>query len=582
MNPIRNIAAYGITVEEKQGDGLRVICDGQRAVIEYANLAQKNRGYYLIQSQLKKGNKVFDIAQKQHFDTCGPMLDVSRGGVMTVEAVNDFVDATAALGLNMLMLYTEEVYDLEEQPMFGYMRGKYTLEEMQTIDEHAASVGVEIIPCIQTLGHLANFLRWGTMPKETPSVVLPDEEKVYEFIEQEIAFMRKAFRSDRIHIGMDEADWLGHGQHFRKHGYEEPLTIFNRHLERVLGITRKYGYQSMIWADMYFGAEDAANYYVEDAVIPQFAIDSAPKDVELIFWDYYHTNYSYYDKKLVQYERFPNPVGFGGGIWTWDGFVPNFRYSAESMVPALQAALDHGVKTVLATMWANDGCECCMGQAKSSLAIFSEMCYLGKDCTMDDIWEAAEYVSGENPELIAALDSFYDGEEGSVRIGKAVFYCDPLIDTFCRDMDFARLSGVYENALRVIEKHPDYALHDYYRALFRIVAAKAKLLHELPLAYKNGDKETARRIAQQDIPAIVRDMESFYRIFRAKWRKENKPFGWEKYPIRFAGLAARLKDVGEILLDWADGSIDRIEELDEKRVSGINVTWQTAAFYTNF
>ena len=55
---------------------------------------------------------------------------------------------------------------------------------------------------------------------------------------------------------MDEADGLGLGKYFLKHGLHNRLDIFNKHLQRVLEIAKKYGYRSMIWGDMYFAEKD--------------------------------------------------------------------------------------------------------------------------------------------------------------------------------------------------------------------------------------------------------------------------------------------------------------------------------------
>lgn len=43
-----------------------------------------------------------------HFRRFGTMVDCSRGAVMTVDAVKKWIDITADLGYNTLMLYTED------------------------------------------------------------------------------------------------------------------------------------------------------------------------------------------------------------------------------------------------------------------------------------------------------------------------------------------------------------------------------------------------------------------------------------------------------------------------------------------
>ena len=47
-----------------------------------------------------------------------------------IKVFKKYIDNIAALGFNMLMLYTEDVYEMPEYPRFGYMRGRYTKDEI--------------------------------------------------------------------------------------------------------------------------------------------------------------------------------------------------------------------------------------------------------------------------------------------------------------------------------------------------------------------------------------------------------------------------------------------------------------------
>lgn len=85
------------------------------------------------------------------------MLDVSRNGVMKVEKVKQFIDYISVMGYNALELYSEDIYEIPEYPEFGYLRGKYSREELKEMDSYAKSKGIELIPCIQTLAHFTNF-----------------------------------------------------------------------------------------------------------------------------------------------------------------------------------------------------------------------------------------------------------------------------------------------------------------------------------------------------------------------------------------------------------------------------------------
>ena len=95
-----------------------------------------------------------------NFKHFGVMLDCSRNAVMKPETVKKYIDLLARLGYNTLMLYTEDTYEVDNQPYFGYLRGRYSKEELKDIDAYAASKGVELIPCVQALAHLNAIMRW--------------------------------------------------------------------------------------------------------------------------------------------------------------------------------------------------------------------------------------------------------------------------------------------------------------------------------------------------------------------------------------------------------------------------------------
>ena len=54
----------------------------------------------------------------------GVMVDCSRDACYKPEAVEEFISVIARMGYDMLMLYTEDTYELEDEPYFGYMRGR--------------------------------------------------------------------------------------------------------------------------------------------------------------------------------------------------------------------------------------------------------------------------------------------------------------------------------------------------------------------------------------------------------------------------------------------------------------------------
>lgn len=102
----------------------------------------------------------------KNFDYFGVMIDCSRGAVPGVSALKNFLDIIAKMGYNCAMLYTEDTYEIPTEPFFGYKRGKYTLSELSELDEYANGLGIELIPCVQTLAHLNAIFRWDCYKKK--------------------------------------------------------------------------------------------------------------------------------------------------------------------------------------------------------------------------------------------------------------------------------------------------------------------------------------------------------------------------------------------------------------------------------
>ena len=59
-----------------------------------------------------------------YFDSLGVMLDCSRNAVMTVDELKRYITVLNKMGYNQFQLYTENTYEIEGEPYFGYHRGR--------------------------------------------------------------------------------------------------------------------------------------------------------------------------------------------------------------------------------------------------------------------------------------------------------------------------------------------------------------------------------------------------------------------------------------------------------------------------
>ena len=145
----------------------------------------------------------------------GFMVDCSRGAVLKVSTIKSLVDYLAKFDYTYLMLYTEDTYEIDNEPYFGQMRGRYTKKEIQEIDQYCRSKNIELIPCIETLAHLGRLLRHRTYNNlfDIDDILLVKDEQVYVLIDKMLKQISESFSSKKIHIGMDEAWKLGRGKY---------------------------------------------------------------------------------------------------------------------------------------------------------------------------------------------------------------------------------------------------------------------------------------------------------------------------------------------------------------------------------
>lgn len=555
---------WGGKVEEIATSDLIVKFDGQSAVIGSSTIPAKARGYMLLAKAIAEG-KTLDLCQKAAFKTIGVMLDVSRGGVMKVSSVKKYIDYMVAHGMNMLMLYTEDVYEVEGYPYFGYQRGRYTLKELQEIDNYADALGVEVIPCIQTFGHMEQFLRYPSSSdvKDSASVLLAGEEKTYDLIEACVSTCRKAFRSNRLHIGCDETRGLGLGEYLNRNGYQDRFTIFNSHIQRVTEICHKYNYRPMMWSDMYFTLVNAHGVkdYDPSLIVPQYAIDAMP-DCDMCFWDYYNLDNDFYRINIEKHKTFNRPVIFAGGIWTFDGMVPYHVHTYNTMKPALEECLRGGVDEVIITSWSNDGTETSHMLGLPMLSLFSEYCWLGEACTDEDIWSVSTFVTGMTKELAKAVSDFFFEYDGAVRAGKHIMWSDPLINLLFQDFDMDAGVNYLKNSLKVFEKYADHPDVPYFKAVFECCLDKCYLQMNLRSKYKAGDKEWLKNFAENDIPAMIARFELLQKLHHSAWHADYKTHGFERIMCRYAAAKERLKYTAEIIGRYLNGEIAEIEELE--------------------
>lgn len=576
------IADDGIPVRVQQSDGkIEVGLQDGQGWIHYGEKIHFYRAVGLFVESARESDH-FLVKEEPQFRLNGVMVDVSRNAVLTVKSIKEMLRKMALMGLNMFMLYTEDTFQVEGEPYFGYMRGRYTCQELKDCDDYADFFGIEIIPCIQTLAHIENFLKWESVNhlKDTRDVLLVGNEATYQFLEKIIAAASGPLRSKRIHIGLDEAHGMGRGRYLDTHGFNDRFDIIYSHLKQVLQITSKYELRPMICSDMYFRvASSTHDYYDLDAVIPESVKQTLPRELQLVYWDYYHENEDFYHEYIRRHQELgSNPI-FAGGVWVWSRWGPGYGKTFKTINAGLQACKDKGLEEVFVTLWGDDGTEINYFTALLGLQLFAEHGY-SRQLDLEKLKKRVKFCTGIDYQAFMDL-KYLDETPGTLpdnsenmttsNPSKFLLWQDALMGLFDRHIVGLNLEEHYaclgEKLCRYKNDYPGgKLLFETPEKLCAVLELKSDLGLRITHAYRKKDRETLRRIASEVIPDLVQRVCELRAAHRDEWFSIYKPFGWEVLDIRYGGLLSRLDSVIVRLSDFLEGRIDCIEELEEERL----------------
>lgn len=540
--------------------------------VEYSSLSAALRGIGSVLAGL-------ECEEETPFITLGIMLDCSRNRVLTVEQLKTWFRRLALAGYNLVMLYTEDTYQLPSEPFFGFMRGAYSLAEIQELDDYAYSLGIELRGCIQTLGHLDKVLRWGAYSgvRDTGNVLLAESPDTYRLIEKMVEFWAHALRARTLHIGMDETYDLGRCVYLDKHGHKPQFDLFNGHLVKVREICAATGLSAEMWSDMYFRIGSKGEYYNPDLNLTKAQHSLIPQDVKLWYWDYYNTEVDFYERMIDAHRKLSGNISVASGIWTWARFWCDTYLTTVAAMPCIEAARKKRIHELVFALWGDDGAYCLMDSAFAMLMLAAEVAYGSHPGTAQD---------SATKRLRAVCDMDFDAivnigqlnapfvlPDGSKRIPRdgSLLWDDPLLG-----VSYLSFSAGFPNCAQALVARYEsiekigLASSDYARSaelpiitsLVRILKGKVQYHASLRDAYARRDKVTLRRLADEAIPELIHELDIFSTLYRNRWLETSMPFGLELIQGRNASLATRFEEARTRIIEFLEGKIRQIDELE--------------------
>ncbi|MFH2068713.1 MAG: beta-N-acetylhexosaminidase [Candidatus Omnitrophota bacterium] len=542
--------------------------------VRYLCKADAFRALGRILGRKNFGRPKRDTTESSSFEMLGVMLDCSRNGVIKTGALKSLLRRFALMGINTVMLYTEDTYEVPGQPFFGYLRGRYTYWELKEVDDYAFNLGVEMFPCIQTLGHLEQLLQWPETYRDvtdTRNILLAGEEKTYRLLEEMISAASKPYRSKRIHVGMDEAHGLGTGEYQKRHGAHRTFDIMNEHLGQVCTICNRLGLKPMMWSDMYFRIGSKTNdYYDLETTMPQDVVDNIPKNVELVYWDYYHLDYEFYAKFIDMHRKMGKEPVVAPGAWNWGRFWSNLPFAYSVLKPCMAASRNKKIRQAFITAWGDDGMENDIFSILPAVQFFAESAFsdkVGQGALADNFrgscqTDISAYELASEIDLLKYKKKF---ERTIINPSKWLLWDDPLIG-LCEPQQnglsfrkyYAKLAGDIKKA---VAEDPLKRLL-FPAQLATVLTIKCDCRKNLVSAYKKRNKKELRRLLKEEVRPLLKEAKKLWLVHRQMWLDTYKPFGLEIIEIRYGGLILRLQELSLRLEQYLAGKINDIPEFE--------------------
>ena len=202
--------------------------------------------------------------------------------------VKSYADLAAESGYNALILYLENAVRTEDTAFFD-REDTYSAEEISEIVDYAESLGLDVIPAFENLGHLEKFFCYKELESFSEIEDAAFEGRGFDnykrgacgcvtnpalraFMDKYITDVCSLFRSKYVHMGLDEPFDLAVCGRCKAAAAEKGKSeLFYEHIMHTYELCRNLGRTMMMWDDFFEYADLA---------------ERLPRDIILCNWNY--------------------------------------------------------------------------------------------------------------------------------------------------------------------------------------------------------------------------------------------------------------------------------------------------------
>ncbi|HSF19908.1 MAG TPA: beta-N-acetylhexosaminidase [Vicinamibacteria bacterium] len=308
-------------------------------------------------------------------DKRGLLIDISRGKVPTLQTLKGIVDEMVRLKLNLLMLYTEHVFHFRRHPEIGRNASPMEAWEIRELDAYAAERHVELVPTLQSLGHMHQILNLPGFrhlaESEKRWSLSPAREQSYELLSDLYAEYLPNFSSSWFNANCDEPVDLGRGLSKEWAEREGRAAVFASHVRRVKALAAEHGKRTLIWADV---------VHEHPGVL-----DQLPDGLILLDW-WYEADHDF-DRVQVFADR-KIPFLVAAGTSSWNTLFPRLANAVSNIRGYAEAAKRHRGVGLLTTDWGDGGHPNLLGNSAHGFA-WGAQCAWGRSDLADEEFDRA-------------------------------------------------------------------------------------------------------------------------------------------------------------------------------------------------
>jgi hexosaminidase len=260
----------------------------------------------------------------------GVLIDISRGKVPTLDTLRALVDMCVRLKLNTLMLYTEHTFRFRRHPEIGAGASPLTAETIRQLDSYAAANHVELIPTLQSLGHMHHILKLPRYRHLAESDRLwslaPGKPRTYQLLRDLYDEYLPNFRSRLFNANCDEpVDLADH-------------NAFFQHVERVRELALAHGKRTMIWGDVIHAHPES--------------IAKLDRDLVLLDW-WYEADHDF--DRVRRFSEHGIEFVVCPGTSSWNALFPRMANSIANISRYAAAGKRYGAWGLVNTDWGDGG-----------------------------------------------------------------------------------------------------------------------------------------------------------------------------------------------------------------------------------